>query len=265
MALRKTALGMAVMVLAGCQGGMPLAAGSLARTVAPQTRAASVDGFKARIRFSIEKEFVARDTVKADKYLDPTEARMPSADFSRADKNRDNKLDLTEVLEYLHRDLYGPFNQRMVPIFKQLDANASNHLEEAEFARITLSSVGPDGRPMSPTSLMFRVSDRNRDFRVDYDEFEDLMAWDEANMLPEYFRGTPVTNGPVVNQPVPQPVVQPVTPQPPRVTPPPPPMPWPPTQPISYGTQPRSLTTTPARTTPHTQAPGDPPQPDPDF
>jgi hypothetical protein len=186
---------------------------------------------------------------------------MPAADFSRADKNRDNTLDLTEVLEYLHRDLYEPFNQRMVPIFKQLDANASNHLEEAEFARITLSSVGPDGRPMSPTSLMFRVSDRNRDFRVDYDEFEDLMAWDEANMLPEYFRGTPVTNGPIANQPVPQPVVQPVTPQPPRVTPQPQLMPWPPTQPIAYGTQPRSLTTTrpaekPAASTSKTKRPG---------
>jgi Ca2+-binding EF-hand superfamily protein len=239
MAMRKTqvlALASWVLMLAGCQGGMPLMARTTAPVAAPQTRAASVDGFKARIRQAMETEFVARDADK-NKYLTPAEARMPTTEFRRADKNTDGKLDPTELLEYLHRDLYGPFNQKMVPVFKGLDVNASNFLEEAEFAQVTLTSTGPDGQPLRPTQLLYRVADRNRDFRVDYDEFEDLMAWDEANLLPEYFR-SPAAPAPVAKPPAaPQPA--PVAPQPPAAA--------------------------PVVANPHVQAPGEPPRPDPEF
>jgi Ca2+-binding EF-hand superfamily protein len=239
-----------VALLAGCQSGMPMMAGSLAPQTAPQARAASVDGFKARIRQSIESEFLARDTGKKDKYLDANEARMPVADFKRADKNLDGKLDLTELLEYLHRDLFGPFNQKFVPIFKQLDANASNFLEEAEFAKVQLTSPGPDGQPLRPTTLMYRMADRNRDFKVDYDEFEDLMAWDTADLLPEYFRAPSAPVAPVMPPPGLNPPAKPPAPvAPPAVQPP---------------VAPKAPVAPPAVINPPAQAVGDPPHPEPD-
>lgn len=241
-----------VAVLAGCQAGLsPMASIRAPQAAVPQTRAASVDGFKARIRYAIEAEFLVRDKgPKPDHYLDFTEARMPRADFDRADKNHDGKLDLMELVEYLHRDLFGPFNQKYVPIFKQLDANFNNALDESEFAHVQLASLDASGHPLQPTALMYRVADRNRDYKVDYDEFEDLMAWDTADLLPEYFRsaGTPAV------VPLPPPGVNPPA-KPPVPAVQPPAAPRPPAVPPSVFNPPGA---------PPAQAAGDPPHPEPD-